>query len=156
MEEKRGGQPGGQRFKSERGEEEEVTEIDAEHENGLCHRFSNTEPEDKGSVSASCFLQHLLDDNSQLSPHQREKREESTEHSVLHVSPSSFSPPHIHTVYSIYIYIVQTPPNTVSLPLHAMDLNPSNSLLMGVQLHVGDGTSVPFLPISGLEVKGHA
>lgn len=51
-------------------EEEEVTEIDAEHENGLCHPISSTEPEDKGSVSASCFFQHLLDDNSYLSPHQ--------------------------------------------------------------------------------------
>ncbi len=40
----------------EKEEEEEVTETDAEHENGLCHPFSNTEPEDKGSVSASCFF----------------------------------------------------------------------------------------------------
>lgn len=57
-------------MRGEKEEEEEVTEIDAEHENGLCHPFSNTEPEDKGSVSASCFFQHLLDDNSYLSPHQ--------------------------------------------------------------------------------------
>ena len=51
-----------------------MTEIDEERENGLCHLFSNTEPEDKGSVSASRFFQHLLDDNSYLSPHQSERR----------------------------------------------------------------------------------
>lgn len=100
-EERRGGQPGGQRFKSEgrkkaeREAEEEVTETDAEHENALCHPLSNTEPEDKGSVSASeresCFFQHLLDDNSHLSPHQKERRGESTEHTVLHVSSSSLA-----------------------------------------------------------------
>lgn len=53
-EERRGGQPGGQRFKSERGEgggarEEDVTEIDAVHENGLCHPFSNMEKKTKAA-----------------------------------------------------------------------------------------------------------
>lgn len=85
MRERRGGRPAGQRFRSERREkkkkkkeEEEVTETDAEHENGLCHPFSNTEPENKGSVS--CFFHHLLDDNSYLSPHQRQRRGERRKH----------------------------------------------------------------------------
>lgn len=73
------------------GEKEEVTEIDAEHENGLCHPFSSTAPEDKGSVSAICFFQHLLDDNRHLSPHQRKEGEESTEHTVLHVCSFSLA-----------------------------------------------------------------
>lgn len=66
----------GLKVRGEREGEEEVTEIDAEHENGLCHPFSNAELEDKGTVSASGFFQHLLDDNSYLSPHQRDGRGE--------------------------------------------------------------------------------
>lgn len=62
-----------------------------EHENGLCHPFSSAELGDKGSVSASRFFQHLLNDNSYLSPHQRKEREESAEHTVLHVYFSSFT-----------------------------------------------------------------
>lgn len=103
--------------KAEKEAEEEVTEIDAEHENGLCHPLSNTEPEDKGSVSASeresCFFQHLLDDNSYLSPHQKEERGESTEHTVLHVSSSSFAS-HLRPPQSRFLF---HPPPPSSLPL---------------------------------------
>lgn len=66
----------GLKVRGERAEKAEVTEIDAEHENGLCHPFSNTELEDKGTGSASSFFQHLSDDNSYLSPHQRDGRGE--------------------------------------------------------------------------------
>lgn len=131
-----------------------MTEIDAERGNGLCHPISSTEPEDKGSVSASCFFQHLLDDNSYLSPHQRERRGERRKHnadgssrlllSARFTSPSSsfsrFSRPcHGYT-------------STVPLPLHAGDPKCSPLSADGCRggMHRGE------LPHSGREVKGHA
>lgn len=97
MRERRKKGKGGQRFKSERRKKRRKKRRrrwqrqTLEHENGLCHPFSSAELGDKGSVSASRFFQHLLDDNSYLSPHQRKEREESAEHTVLHVCFSSFT-----------------------------------------------------------------
>lgn len=95
-------------------EEEEVTETDAEHENGLCHPFSNTEPEDKGSVSASRFFQHLLDDNSYLSPHQREARGERRKYTT-HCSSCLFLFARFSSQSSsISLFIPPPPPSSIS------------------------------------------
>lgn len=150
-----------------------MTEIDAEHENGLCHPFSNTEPEDKGSVSASCFFQHLLDDNSYLSPHQTEGRGERRKYPT-HCSSCLFlftRFPSLSSSPSLFFYYFFKPPpflpflaadtqttlNIVPLPLRAMDLKCSSPLLMCVKGGGGArGWGDPILPYLRLEVRGHA
>lgn len=164
MRERRKKGKGGQRFKSERRKKRRKKRRrrwqrqTLEHENGLCHPFSSAELGDKGSVSASRFFQHLLDDNSYLSPHQRKEREESAEHTVLHVCFSClFLLIHFLSPASLLSLFSPLPPSLPSFP---------NTFLSPAHRHANPQTPFPLDPkplqlspspvYLRLEVKGHA